>query len=360
MFSIPVEYYNIIYYNVVLIFVIFFFVYTTDIRSQNSLNISILNVLYLVLLFFVFFYYGFRDPFGDPKILGDTSQYSKVFLSISTSDLSRDYGFYKYVLFAQEFFSLRQFHFFNCVLYIAPLFFAFRNINKKYQAIFFIYYLTTMSFLAYGINGVRNGIGTSFFICGFFCSNKFKRLFFYLLSVSFHKSLLLPVIAYYMIINIRKTNWYLYLWIGCFLISVFFGGVISNFFSTIDISGDGRLNAESFVGQYDGRQLRVGLRFDFILYSLVPILWGWFVLKRKKYYDVIYLNLYHLYVFTNSFWVLINRVAYSNRYAYLSWFLYSIVLLYPLIKKNMFKNQLALIGYIVLFQYIFTYILFLR
>ena len=40
------------------------------------------------------------------------------------------------------------------------------------------------------------------------------------------------------------------------------------------------------------------------------------------------------YTFTNSVWMLCMYAEYTNRIAYLSWFMYPFVLIYPLICEN--------------------------
>ena len=49
------------------------------------------------------------------------------------------------------------------------------------------------------------------------------------------------------------------------------------------------------------------------------------------------------------------RARFSNRFAYLSWFLYPIVLVYPLIEMPLFKKAPGLkLGIILIGQLVFT------
>ena len=45
------------------------------------------------------------------------------------------------------------------------------------------------------------------------------------------------------------------------------------------------------------------------------------------------------YMLANSFWVMVNRAAFSNRFAYLSWFLYPVVIAYAVIRLHIWEDQ---------------------
>lgn len=52
---------------------------------------------------------------------------------------------------------------------------------------------------------------------------------------------------------------------------------------------------------------------------------------------------------------MVIRAASSNRFAYLSWFLYGIVLAYPLLNFKIFNQQGLVIAALLLSQIIFTF-----
>lgn len=82
-----------------------------------------------------------------------------------------------------------------------------------------------------------------------------------------------------------------------------------------------------------------GFRWDFLAYSIVPIIIGWFA-ERKGNIDSIYKYLLNAYILSNAFWVLVIRAQFSDRFASISWTLYSIVLAYPLLKLDIWNKQL--------------------
>src|SRR5690606_344375 len=91
-----------------------------------------------------------------------------------------------------------------------------------------------------------------------------------------------------------------------------------------------------------------GFRWDFLLYSAVPVFTGWYYIYKKKYYDRHYNLLYATYLIANSFWILVIKANYSNRFAYLSWFMMGLVIVYPLLKKYIVSKQQDLIIYVCL------------
>lgn len=88
----------------------------------------------------------------------------------------------------------------------------------------------------------------------------------------------------------------------------------------------------------------------------MPILLALIVINKKDInIDWKYKLLINTYIFANSFWIMVMNAAYSNRFAYLSWFLYPIVLAYPCLKMNIWNNfQGKKAGNILLFQVGFT------
>lgn len=325
-----------------------------DLFATRSLSI-IISVLIILFL-------GFRDPYAPSSLLGDTGQYSRMFEKVNFDGLleSKDIGFSFYMLIIKSIGGVTLFHLLNSTFYILPLFFAFRCYNWNYGLCLLISFIVSMSFFPYGFNGIRNGIATSVFILALFINNNLVKFFLFFICIFLHKSLLLPVSAFFAVNFYSNSKFYLRLWFLCLLLALVLGNKIGSYIGTLDITGDGRLSSASFAGEFDGNKFRTGLRLDFILYSFVPIFVGWFVLLKKRFRDSLYIEIFNIYLLSNSFWLLLNRIAFSNRYAYLSWFLYPILLVYPFLKERFFSNQRVLIAYIILYQFIFTYILWLK
>ena len=66
---------------------------------------------------------------------------------------------------------------------------------------------------------------------------------------------------------------------------------------------------ESNLGDYWERR---DYRWDFLLYSAVPIYVGYFFCIKKRFNDTFYTLLLNIYIICNSFWVLVIRAPYTN------------------------------------------------
>jgi hypothetical protein len=78
---------------------------------------------------------------------------------------------------------------------------------------------------------------------------------------------------------------------------------------------------------------------------------------KKKYNDLIYSQLFNMYLIANAFWILIIRANFSNRFAYLSWFMLPLIVMYPILKNEIFIKQHQLIGKIIFGYFLFTFVL---
>ena len=144
-------------------------------------------------------------------------------------------------------------------------------------------------------------------------------------------------------------------WVLSIVISLVAGSFITSLF--VGLSFDDRM--ARYAVQYEmNRQATIGFRWDFILYSAMPIILGYYVIVKKGIKDTAYMILLNTYTLSNAFWVMVIRANYSNRFAYLSWFMYAIVLAYPCLKLNVWgKRQGQITAYIMLAQVAFRWIM---
>lgn len=66
----------------------------------------------------------------------------------------------------------------------------------------------------------------------------------------------------------------------------------------------------------------------------MPILVGYWAVFKKKIDNLKYNRLLSTYLLMNGLWLLCMYAGFTNRIAYLSWFMYPIVLIYPLLDKD--------------------------
>jgi len=206
-------------------------------------------------------------------------------------------------------------------------------------------------FFTYGTNGVRNGMGCAMMMLAlaFFCDRNRRGYtigtFIFILAMGCHRTVMLPMAALMgSLFVVKDTKSAIKIWILC----IFLSAVGGTFFQNI-ILGMGldermdRYGANDNMDQFS----HVGFRWDFLLYSSLPILLCWQVV-RKKIYDATFTLIANTYILSNAVWVLVCRVAYSNRFAYLSWFLYGLVIAYTIIRVPIWKNQDRAAGLILM------------
>jgi hypothetical protein len=94
-----------------------------------------------------------------------------------------------------------------------------------------------------------------------------------------------------------------------------------------------------------------------LIYSASAIYAAYFFIFKKNFIDKNYNQLVCVYLAANGFWILVIRANFSNRFAYLSWFMMGIIIVYPFLTKIQIKKQHQVLG-LVLFAYFgFTYLM---
>ena len=252
--------------------------------------------------------------------------------------------------------------FFTLVMF-GYMFFALGGIKKwfkndTYGALLF--YIGAFSFFSYATNGIRNGLGCAIviFAMSFVATDQRKNYFaFTILSIAayfIHKSTALPILCCIVALFIKNPRPLIFFWFLSIILSIVARGPIESFFT--ELGFDDRL-----TGYVQGSEIyadmgyKSGFRPDFLLYSFMPIWLGIVVTAKAGISNRTYCVLLSTYIMANSFWVMMMNAAYSNRFAYLSWFLYPIVIAYPCLRMNVWgKKQGYVAGTILLAHTAFT------
>ena len=265
-----------------------------------------------------------------------------MFMKISSSIMS-----------AEMFFLLCAF------IYVFPLYLASKKFFKNYWFYSLFILIISFSFWAYGTNGIRNGIGTSLFIYGLSKNKNVVKVAIFLLAISIHTSLILPTVAFLISLFYKNIKFYLFAWIIAIPLSLVLGGFWENFFLNL-----GFVEKSRIVGYFVDNQLaldnivevKVGFRWDFLIYSATGVFAGYYYIFKKKFDDVLYNRLFAIYLMCNALWILVIRANFSNRFAYLSWFLLGLIIIYPLLKVVLFKKQHVVVGMIMFLYFLFTFV----
>lgn len=228
------------------------------------------------------------------------------------------------------------------ILYVLPVLWACKKLVPNHALLMFLVCMGAFSFFTYGTNGIRNGMACSLIIAALACvqGNLFQKIIggvLAFLAFNIHRSTALPIVCILATFFVKDTRLILGWWIASIFLSLVAGGPIEAFFTGLGF--DDRLSSYATDDSADAMFSSTGFRWDFLLYSAMPILLGYYVVIKRKIWDKNYLLLLHTYILCNSFWVMMIRASYSNRFAYLSWFLYALVLIYPCLKLPIWKDQ---------------------
>lgn len=348
---IPIDQYTSIYYYVLL--VVMFLMLGSNINDKK--NNKYLQVIGIYALFFVIFYMGLRPinrEFGDMRIYANIFNSYKEGYPITSL---KDPLFHYFMQYSSKLVGVNIFFLVCAILYVVPLYLVCKKWFASRWFFAFFMLVVSFSFWAYGTNGIRNGIASSFFLYGISREKRLFKLLWLLMSVSFHISMLLPTVAFILVKFYNKPKTYFLFWLLCIPLSLAAGGFWENFFASLGFEDDriSYLTTEADQETFAD----TGFRWDFLLYSATGVFAGWYFIFKKKFDDPVYYKLFNIYLFTNAFWVLVIRANFSNRFAYLSWFMLALVICYPLINEQLIRSQQKKMGLIIIAYFGFTFLM---
>ena len=323
-----------------------------------------------ILIFTIFYiiFYGFRPVsvfFGDMVVYRsgfELLQNYGIYDAEGTEERTSDVIFYAYQRICALSVDIHVWFASVMFFYIAMMFSGCRKIDSYHSALLMLFCIGSFEFYPFSVNGIRNGVACSFAIMAVACLCKEEKIWAFVWSVfavGCHKSAALPiatmVFSYFMV---NKPKYMFIAWGGAIVLSLAIGGYIDSLLSAMTY--DERLAQNIQGDDADGVVMEHRFRWDFLLYSSMPIILGWYTIFKRQMFDKTYLILLGTYIYANAFWVLAIRALFSNRIAYLSWFIYPIVLAYPLVNFPVFKkNHSEITAWILLGHFGFTTILWM-
>jgi len=353
---VSLELYTPVYYYLMLVVVFWVLLKNSAVTTLNSGHTKTFQTAGVVLLLFVVLYMGLRPVSG--RFFGDMSTYANIYSSYALgfpvlSD--KDVLFHLFMYYSAQFISVELFFLLCAGLYVIPLYLVCKKWFPNYWFFAFLMLVTAFSFWAAGTNGIRNGIAGSLFLLGISRDKRIFQALWLLASLNIHLSMLLPVVLWVLLQFYNKPKLWIGVWVVSIPLSLLFAGFWEGFFGAFDLN-DERLRY--FSDTPDEEQFRaVGFRWDFLIYSAVGVAAGAFYILKLKFDDKIYNILFGLYVLANAFWILVINANFSNRFAYLSWFMMALIIIYPLLKQHLTENQHKKIGFIVFIHFLFTFLM---
>ncbi|CAM1339446.1 EpsG family protein [Tenacibaculum aestuarii] len=345
---IPLEYYTPIFFYTILLVVLFTFL--------ELLTKGILKIKYgLLLVFAIVLYMGLRPISG--FYFGDTSTYAQIFeryqngFAITTT---KDVVFHYFTMFCSTIMGVHSFFLICAFIYVFPLYLVSKKWFKQYWFYAFLLLVASFSFWAGGVNGVRNSMAGSLFLLGISRDKRLFQFLWILMAISFHKSMLLPTMGFVLAQFYNKPKHMIIFWLLCIPLSLIAGESWEVFFANLGFEDD-RLSYLTQGNVNDDKFSSTGFRWDFLLYSSCAVYAGWYFIVKKGFNDKIYNWLFITYLVANAFWILVIRANFSNRFAYLSWFMMALVIVYPFLKERIIKQQSMKLGLIIVIYFAFTF-----
>lgn len=250
--------------------------------------------------------------------------------------------------------------------YISFLYATCRKLLWENTWMAMLFCISAYSFFTYGVNGIRNGLALHIVLFAFSLLATEKNwvipivvAILCLAAFGIHRTVMLPVVAAFgAYFFIKDPKWAIYIWIASIFASLVAGGFFQSALGTYLSSQDAR--TASYTVQQDMSQFsRSGFRWDFILYSSVPVILTYYVSVKRQIRNRTFEILANTYILANSVWILVNAMSFSNRVAYLSWFLYPIVIAYALIRLHIWEDQDKKSAYFLMGHSAFTIIMML-
>ena len=316
--------------------------------SQNNLSALILAIGLAIFI-------GFRPV---SRLFGDTVNYNRYYQYILGERFVFDWDATDIVFenlltyFASLSIDVKYFFLLIAAIYFGGMFIACRKLFPRDAMYALLVILGAFSTFSYGVNGIRAGAAASIFLIAI--AYKDKRLLSYLLmalSYGIHHSMQVLIIAYIVVSLVKQPKYYLWLWVFSFIMALLHVSFFQHLFAGFtDEAGAGYL-------VFDATEESVyitGFRLDFIIYSAMPILVGYYLIFKRKLQSERFNFIYNLYVLANSVWLLCIYASYTNRIAYLSWQLLPIVLIYPFFNEKLYPQQYKQANYIALAHLAFT------
>lgn len=255
------------------------------------------------------------------------------------------------------------------IIYIFIFYKALKNIYPSFERYYiFMAYMMYPFFIGYLMNVKKHGLGLVFMLLAisyFFKNQNIKGAASLIISVLFHKAMLLVFLPIFLFVwlkekNILKIASPIYIILLIFSISGL-GEYLQNNEVLLDyLQLENRF--QGYLSTETATYYKTGFRLDFALFSLIPIfLYLYFknrINKNDKKWVTKWLGLYLL---LNGIYQFFSFAPYADRFAGFSWFILPLVcyiILEPVSKKYavLFTMLLLLAGVILLQVYTYGFL----
>lgn len=383
-----------LYYWAVFLFCLF--LYFNYSGSDNCDKLLKKNSMYpaLILTLFLMVYMGLRPV---SHTFGDTVNYAWGYKLANGSaffkiDFDKEW-LWDFIMLTckQSGFTVNMWFFIIEIGYLGFVFLGLRKLLHENPWMAMLFFLSAFSTFTFGTNGIRNGLACSMVVFAFaIAANKgvgqlIQAGIVLVLAFGIHRSTALPIIAFFVASYLIKSpKFAIGFWVASIGLSLVLGGFFTNFF--MGLGFDDRMTSYATSMEQNKDQFsQTGFRWDFLLYSAMPVWLTWYICKKVDEERALYgetqeeietgvpgagriadahsMRVFYIlsttYMLANSFWVMVNKAAFSNRFAYLSWFMYPVVIAYAVIRLHIWEDQDKKAGLILVAHAGFTILMYM-
>lgn len=323
--------------------------------TNSSSKVKGNNALGIFLMLFVILFVGFRPQSG---IFVDMMNYVQVYhafvegMPFHWNANAENFLFDNYFAFVGSLNLGTTFFFVTIALiYFGCAYWGIRRLFPQDTAMAYLTFLGAFSTFSYATNGVKAGAAASLFVLALSYYRNWKICIpLMVITLGFHHSMTMPIAAFVLAVLWKNPKQFFWGWLFCLFCAVAHVSFFQELFAVMtDESGAGYLNSAG--NDWGGKS---GFRIDFVLYSSMPVLVGYYAVYKHKIKSSMYAMLLKVYLTTNAIWMLCMYASFTNRIAYLSWSLYPIVLIYPLLNEECGKNKYRIASKIFIAHLAFT------
>lgn len=179
-------------------------------------------------------------------------------------------------------------------------------------------------------NGMKAGIASSCFVLALAYWRNWKVAgILLLITWGLHHAFFPCAVAFVGAYFYRNTKVYLGIWFVALIIAA----LHITFFQELFASAGIDKKAEEYLNVGD-KGYRTGFRIDFVIYSFMPILLGWYMMVKKGFKSVEFSFLLNVYLILNAVWLMCMYASYTNRIAAMSWAIIPVLLCYPFLSER--------------------------
>lgn len=330
--------------------------------SQRNRNIQVF--LSLILTLFLTFFWGLRGHSG----FGDTGyyiySYENLYDDYITPTLNNEW-LWNNISHFMKLAGVSSTSYLIIIegLYIGSMLICCFRLMRNNVWVAMLFFIGSFSFIGYGVNGIRNGLSCSILLIAISFSSEDKTIFKILgivlmvICTGIHASTIVPsiccILAMFLLKDLKIA---ILFWVFSIFLSLIAGDTISTIFAGLGFDDRAsRYLVDAEESEASEMFSRTGFRWDFLIYSMVPIILAWYLKIKRNFIDRKYDIIAITYILANSFWIMVIRATYSNRFAYLSWFMYPLLIAYPLLRFNIWENQNKKISIALIIYFGFTY-----